>query len=339
MARSLLIIVIIFLFAGILRAQNDTIVSYTGDVLVGEVKSMERAVLVFKTKYSDKDFNIEWDEITKINSNRDYLIYLDDGRRINGRVTSLEGNSSVVMITHLTGNLFIDSLLKIIYLKPLEKSFLSRLDASVELGYSFTKAKNHHQFNARSSVGYLADTWGTDASFDMIRSAQDSVAATKRTDGTVGARLLFNKSWFLQLSNNFLQNDEQKLRLRSTTNLQAGHLIVNTYRLYWSVATGAAFNYESFTNEQPDEQSLEGLLSTELNLFAFDDLSLLTNLKFYPSFTVKGRIRSDFRFDLKYDFLDDFFIKIGFTYNFDSKPVAGATRLDYVIQTTLGWEL
>ena len=339
MLRHLIFLMMLLVISSITRAQNDTIISRDGDILVGEIKIMEKGVLILKTDYSDENFKIEWDGIGQVHTHRILLIMLSDGRRLNGSITSKPGDPPVVLISGPNGNLIIDDLLEITYLKPIEKNFLGRLDASVELGYSFTKTKNHHQLNARSSVGYMAVIWGADGSFDLLRSIQDSVAPTKRTDASIGMRMFFNRSWFLALSNNFLQNDEQKLRLRSTTNLSAGHLFINNYVAYFGIGAGFAYNFESFTTDEPDEESVEGLIGFELNIFAHEDLSLLTTLKVYPSITVKGRIRSDFRFDIKYDLPLDFFIKLGFTDNFDNLPVAGASKHDYVISTTFGWEL
>ncbi len=339
MKRTLSILILLFAMTSVALTQHDTIMSSGGDMLVGEIKSMSKGVLIVKTQYSDKDFHIEWDEIKEVKSQNTFLIYLSDGRRMNGSVNSQSGDPGFVLINTLSGNMIIDNLLQITYLKPVEASFLGRLDASIELGYSFTKAKNHHQFNFNSNIGYLADSWGADASLDAIRSSQDSVADTRRTEGSIGYRKFLNNSWFVALSNNFLQDDEQKLRLRSITNLQAGHMFVNSYRTYWAVGVGAAFNYESFTTDQADDQSLEGLITTELNMFAFEDISVLTSLKIYPSVTVKGRVRADYKFDLKYDLPLDFFIKFGVSYNFDNKPVENAPKHNYVIQTTFGWEL
>ena len=247
MARLSATFLFLLFLSGNAAAQNDTIVSLYGDRLVGEIKSLEKGILMFETAYSDKDFTIEWKEIELVKSFRTFLIILTDGRRMNGSISSQPGDPPIVLITGSFGNLLIDSLLDIIYLKPVERSFIGRLDASIELGYTFTKARNHHQLVTRSNLGYVADLWGTDASLDIIRSIQDSVAATKRTDASLGFRTFFNNSWYLAISNNLLQNDEQKLRLRSTTNLSAGHLFINTYRSYWAVGTGLAYNYESFT--------------------------------------------------------------------------------------------
>ncbi len=308
-------------------------------MLVGEIKSMENGILVFETDYSDKDFSIEWEEINLLYTHRTFLIALSDGRRLKGSILSKPGDPSLVLITGPAGNILIDDLLEITMMKAIEGDFLGRLNADIGLGYSFTKAKNHHQFNVRSSIGYLADTWGADVSLDIISSVQDSVAPTQRTDGSIGFRKLFKRSWYLTLFNNFLQSDEQKLKLRSTTNLSAGHLLINSYKTYWGASAGFAYNSERFTTDEPDENSLEGLINTELNLFAHEDISILTSLRIYPGITIKGRIRSDFKFDLKYDLPLDFYIKLGFTHNYDNKPTSGAPAQDYVVQTTFGWEL
>jgi len=48
-------------------AQNDTLLLSNYDVIVGEVKGMNRGVLTVETNYSDADFKIEWDGIRKLN--------------------------------------------------------------------------------------------------------------------------------------------------------------------------------------------------------------------------------------------------------------------------------
>ena len=339
MNRSFLILLLLFALASLAKAQNDTIWSRSGDMLVGEIKSLESGVLIFDADYADKDFNIDWSEIKQVVSDRYLLIRLTDGRRLNGSIYSHLGRLPRVRITSPAGVYFTGDLLDIISLTPVEKTFLGRLDASIEIGYTYTKSKNVQQFSTRSHLGYTADIWSASGSLDIIRSAQDSVAPTKRTDGRIGTTVFFNRSWYMSLSNNFLQADEQLLKLRSTTDLSIGRLFINSYRAYWGVGLGSAFNYESYTSDDPTERSIEGLFSSELNLFAFDDLSLITSIKVYPGITVKGRVRSDFKFDLKYDLPLDFFIKLGLTHNFDNKPVEGASTSDYVIQTTFGWEL
>jgi hypothetical protein len=55
-----------------------------------------------------------------------------------------------------------------------------------------------------------------------------------------------------------------------------------------------------------------------LNIYDIGDLNMLTTLLAYPSLTEENRFRSDFTFDVKYDFLSDFYMKIGTILNYDN---------------------
>lgn len=106
----------------------------------------------------------------------------------------------------------------------------------------------------------------------------------------------------------------------------------------WALSTGTSFNNELFYDSDNDRLSMEGFLSTELNMFNFDNIGLLTRISAFPSFTEANRWRTDFNFDIKYDLPHDLYFKIGTTFNYDNKPVEGASETDYVIKTGLGWE-
>jgi hypothetical protein len=105
----------------------------------------------------------------------------------------------------------------------------------------------------------------------------------------------------------------------------------------WSVLAGASYNNENFWGEIDDRQSAESWIGSQLNLFDMGDLSMLTSGFVYPSLTESGRVRVDYTLDLKYDLPLDFYIKTGITVNFDNQPATGASRTDYVWQTTFGW--
>ena len=113
--------------------------------------------------------------------------------------------------------------------------------------------------------------------------------------------------------------------------------------MYLVISGGAAWNYEDYTNPDSTQvnprNSAEGFLGVEYNIFDIGDLDLKTSVFGYPSFTESGRFRTDFAFDIRYEFAFDLFFGIGFTLNYDSKPASGSDPTDYVLQTTLGWEL
>jgi putative salt-induced outer membrane protein YdiY len=118
-----------------------------------------------------------------------------------------------------------------------------------------------------------------------------------------------------------------------------GKYLIHTNSTYWGVQGGGSFNNEEFSDESLSRQSAEGFFGTELNMYDIGDLNLLTKVVVYPSITESGRWRTDFNFDTKYDLPLDFYIRLGFTLNYDNQPVEGAPNTDYVFQTTFGWEL
>lgn len=318
---------------------SDTLALDNGDIIVGEIKEMKNGVLSIETDYSDSDFTIKWIKVKKISSSQYYLVTLNNGVRLNTDLHTKAKDTGVVDLTSINEKVTVN-ISDIVYIKAIKTSFFSRLSASLSVGYNFTKSNNLSQFTVRSTLGYIADTWGANASYNSVVSKQDSVPETNRTDANIGAKYFLKNDWFLSLSGDFLSNDEQKLDLRTTIKGGAGKYFIHSNRVYFGAGTGLAWNNERFSDEfNTERNSLEAYLGLELNMFDFDDISLYTNLVAYPSLTESGRLRTDFTLDLKYDLPYEFFIKLGFTHNFDSKPIESAAKVDYIFQTTFGWEL
>jgi len=320
-------------------AQTDSLVLKNDDIIVGEIKSMDKNVLTIETDYSNTDFKIEWDKVQKVYSNQMYLITLSDGTRLNATLRTDTADVRQVVLTGETVDLHAN-IINVVYIKPVEEDFISRLSASLDLGYNHTRNDNLQQFSTRTSVGYLDKFWSFNGSFNAVRSSQNSTENIRRTDANITFNYFLRNDWFLLLSEDFLQNDEQKLQLRTATKGGIGKYIIHSNNAYFGVAVGGVWNKERFTDDElPDRNSAESFIGTELNMFNMGDLNLLTSLVAYPSITESGRVRADFKFDLKYDLPLDFYISLGYTHNFDNQPVAGAVKNDYVFQTSIGWKL
>ena len=337
--KRYIVLTLIFLGVCNIYAQNDTLVFKDGTQIFGEIKNMSRGVIVIETDYSDSDFKIEWDQVSEIYSTREFIVSLDEGERLITKIMTDQSDKSKLMLDQ-KGTELIVAFNQVVLIKPLEHKFFDKLNASLDLGYTLTKANNLRQFTTRSNLGYLTDNWNADASLDAVRSSQDSIANTERTDAKVGFNYFIGKNWYALISANFLQNDEQKLKLRSTPKTGIGNYIIQTNSLYWGLYGGAAWNNETYTDPAISARSdVEANIGTELNLFDMGDLGLLTTLSVYKSIKEADRMRVDFKFDIKYDLPLDFYIKLGYTHNYDSNPVEGASENDYVFQTTFGWEL
>ncbi len=348
----------IFLFAFLTTsmlafAQNDSLILNNGNVIVGEIKSMDKGVLQIETDYSDSDFKIELEGIKKVYSTARFLFTTSDGSRYTGTFRSAE-SENIVITDDDEGDVTV-ALIDIVYINSLDQGFLSRLYANIDFGYSLAKANNQQQITSNFRMGYLADMWSLDGYYNTLFSTQSNVPDIRRNDGGLGYRYFLPHDWYLSADLTFLSNTEQNLELRTTGKIGAGNYVIHTNRAYWGFGAGVAYNNETFspnpeTGIRADgRQSYEGYFGTELNLYDIGDLNLFTNLTAYPSFTESGRWRADFRFDAKYDdfLLDDFYIRAGFTLNYDNQPagydpdnpsLTENQQVDYVFTTGFGWE-
>jgi len=299
---------------------------------------MDRGVLTIETDYSDDDFKVKWKDVIKVNSKQTYLLTLSNGKRLNSSLNTRQGDSAVVTLNN-TSEVITVKIKNVVYIKPVESKFISRFTASLSVGFNYTKSNNLTQFTVRSNLSYTAYKWLFNGSFNSVRSSQDSISPTQRTDATIGIKYFMKNDWFYSGSGDFLSNDEQKLKLRSTWKAGFGKYIVHSNKLNFGAGGGLAYNNEQFTDtENTNRNSLEFYGGLSLDIFDFENLSLTTNVTAYPSLTEKERIRYDYSLDVKYDLPLEFFIKFGLTYNYDNKPVEGASTTDYVLQATFGWD-
>ena len=336
MKKYYFLIILLFLSIQLLKAQSDSLIFNNGNYIIGEVKSMDRNTLKIETDYSDDDFTIEWDGIKEIYTTTFFLITLSDGSRYNGDLNSAE--SGKLNISTDDGQQIEVEYEDIVILDDMDKGFWNQIYASIDIGFDLTKANNFKQVSVRSAVGYIEKRWSLAGSYNTLNTHQDEVEDIRRTDGAATFKYFLPHDWYPLASVSFLSNTEQKLDLRTTGKMGMGKYVIHTNSSYWGFSAGANYNTENFADTIPDRTSMEAFIGTEFNMFNIGDLNLLTNITAYPSFTEAGRFRTDLNFDMKYDLPMDFYIKLGFTVNYDNQPVAGASETDYVFHSGFGWE-
>ncbi|TDQ13800.1 uncharacterized protein DUF481 [Algoriphagus boseongensis] len=341
-------------FSG-LQAQTDSVLFKNENLLIGEIKSMDRGILVIETPYSNVDFKIDWKEIKRISSSVNYLITLSDGRRFNGSFRSVS-DSSVLINSYIPDNILkIGSKAKnieevgasgvevpigsIVYLNALDEGFWSRLSLFFDAGVNFTKANDLRQFTFNSGVGYLADRWKTNLNFNNLRSTQSKTDPIKRTELAYSFNYFLPKDWFVLYNLNMLSNTEQLLDLRASNMVGIGKYLIHTNQTYLGFQGGVNLNNEKFSTDPSSSQTAESFLAAQYNIYDIGDLDLLSTVTAYPSLSTKGRVRSDIKFDIRYEFKFDLYFKISTSINYDNKPTEGASKTDYIFQTTIGWKL
>lgn len=334
--KKIILISLLIANSVLMLSQTDSLIFNNGNVIVGEIKSMDKGILTIETDYSDDDFKIELEKIKEIYTSSFISITLTDGTRYEGTMHTTDDGK--ITIKSEDSTFTFNNINDIVLMKTVDKTFADRLHASIDLGFNLTKANNFRQFSSRSNIGYLTQSWSLDAYYNTILSNQDDADSIKRVESGIQYKLLLPRDWYLPASLDFLSNTEQNLKLRTTVKLGAGKYIIHTNSVYWAALGGVNLNSERYSVESSDRTSMESFFGTEFNMFDVGDLNLLTNIYAYPSFTERGRWRSDFVFDLKYDLPLDFYVSLGVTINYDNQPVEDAKEFDYILHSGFGWE-
>jgi hypothetical protein len=331
-------VVLFFIVLG-LSAQQDTLFSSNGDVIVGEIKSMNRNVLSFDTDYADSEFQVEWDNVKGLISVSQLIIYTEDGKRYTGNLIYSENEKGIVQLVN-SGNDRELELNKIVKIGTFKNSFWDRIYISIDAGYSFTKANSLSQFSMTGRVNYTSDNWRLSSGFNNVATNQDDVDPTTRNESNVNfTRDIFGNT-FLFAGMEFLESSEQMLDLRTTSKLGAGYYFVRTNHLFFQGSLGMANANEKYSGENAvSENSFEGYGALEFDAFDVGDFSFRAKVAAFPSFSNKGRIRLNSDVSMKWDLPFDFYIKASFIHNYDSDPlIDGVEEADYVFQTSIGWE-
>ncbi|QCK16578.1 DUF481 domain-containing protein [Mangrovivirga cuniculi] len=313
---------------------QDSLVFKNGNIIVGEIQSLGNGVVTIETDYSDDDFTILWTEIEEAYTESLLTMVTVDGDRYYGTLRT--DNGKLVIMDEDEGEIIV-SRNEIVSLKPLDKKFLDRLYAGIDLGLTFTKARDQRQFTLRSRAGYLTEKWSIDMNYNVLNSSQNDTEDIHRTDGNIAIKYILPREWYITAQVDFLSSTDQLLDLRTNSRIGVGKYLIRTNKLYWGIQGGVSYNVEDYEGFNNDRESTEAWFGTGFNVYDIGDFSLLTNIVVYPSLTESDRIRIDYNLDLQYDLPLDFYVKTGLTLNYDSEPIEGGVETDYVWQTSFGW--
>lgn len=324
-----------FIQLSLLTSAQDSLIFDNGNIVVGEIKEMNRGVLEVDASFGDENFKIKWLKVRELYSNTTFLVSVRK-KTFMGKISSIAKDSVKI---DSEDEVFLEApIADIIYIRPVKLSFSDRIYASIELGFNMVESQNLRQFSNRNSLGYRANKWITDLSYNSLRSFQDNSASIERHDGQFNFRYLLARNWYLISSVNVLSNNEQNLKLRMNSQLGLGKFLYSSNRSSWSIKIGGNNNNESFTSGEDERNSWEAYFGTVLNLYDVGDINVVVEYIGYSGLDNFQRYRSDSNIDVKYELPFDLFIRAGFSINYDNQPALGGSETSYIIRTGLGWE-
>lgn len=329
-------ILFFILFGTCVFAQKDSLKMKNNDIIVGELKSLVNGIITMKTPYSDKDFRIEYINVTEIYTDQTFLINLVNKSHYLGKAKTIGPGMVEIATDNFT---FETKKSNIVQLKAIDNKFWSRFTGYIDVGFNLTKANNFNQFSIGSGLKYDSEFWNFSVAYNALQTNQDEVDEIKRIEWNVDAQRLIFKEWFAILDVSFLSNTEQALKGRVNLLGAFGKYIIRTNRLYLGARIGVNYNVETYFDESLDKNSTEANIAADFNMFEFGDFDLTTSLILYPSLSESGRFRSDYDIAVKYDLPWDFYIKFDFTLNYDNQPAVEGNDFDYIFNSGFGWEL
>ncbi len=338
MLKKLFLILILLSSSTILYSQNDSIKLANGDIIIGKVKGMSQSVLTFKTKYSDSDFKIKWLQVKEFYSQRTFVISRNDGKRIYSKINTNPSNKEQVILNNKGREIYVP-LSDINFIDRFDSNFFSRVHAAVDAGITLRKAQNYQEVTSNLDLSYSTQKWKFSSSISTIFNKQDRTQNITRNEISLNSTRFLPKDWFVIVLVDFLSNSDQDLELRATQSIGGGYYFKNNNQLTFGGAAGLSNNNETYLDEiNPPKRSVETFFTLQFNKYNIGKLSMNFDLTAAPSITEKGRFRVDSNLYFKYKVTSDLYIKTSLTYNFDNQPAAGASKGDYVFQTTFGWD-
>ncbi|MEN8115979.1 MAG: DUF481 domain-containing protein [Bacteroidota bacterium] len=336
---KLTIAVFFLLLFSNMYAQNDTLYTATGDMLIGEIKSMSRNVLTFDTDYADSEFKVEWANVDGLISKATLQIYTTDGEKFTGNLAYDKTSKRTVQLINSDNDRSL-TLDEIVEIATLSSSFLDRLYISIDAGYSLTKANHLSQLTTNGRANYNGEKWVLGAGFNNVNTSQDDAEPTTRNEANVDfSRDIYGKA-FAFIGMEFLESSELNLDLRTTSKIGVGYYFFRTNGMFLQGGVGLANANEKYSGADPKtENSFEGLGAVEFDAYDIGDFSFRAKINAFPSFSNKGRVRINSDVSLKWDLPMDFYIKASFIHNYDTQPIVeGIDKGDFVFQTGIGWE-
>jgi hypothetical protein len=337
--RTTMTVALLALCSSALRAQGKTdVVSLAnGDRITGEVAKLERGRLEFKTDDIGTLY-LEWDKlISLITTTRLVEVELADGRRFLG--TLGQTTSRQLLVNDANGPIVV-SMSDVTFMTAIGRSFWSKLDGTIDAGFTYTKSSGIAQLNAN-----------TDTVFRQPRSQirlTTSLTTTEESDGTnnddrgalEGSYLRYPRpGWFFTGLGRIETNESLGLVLRSQAGGAVGPRLVNSNRATLSIGGGLVFNDEQGV-DVPRTKNLDALVIFHTAFYTYDrpKTNLDVTAQYYPSLSNLGRHRLQLDASAKREFWKDLFLSFSMFDTFDSRPPnPDADKNDVGVVFSVGW--
>jgi Protein of unknown function, DUF481 len=336
--RCIVAVVLVLASGADAQAQKtDVVMLRNGDRITGEITKLDRGRLEFSTDDAGTLY-LEWDKLASLVAARLFEVELEDGTKYLGNLGGAPPRSITVVAAGFSIPLQMSVVTRI---TPIGRSFWSKIDGSIDLGFSYTRSSGVAQLNANWNSIYRrpASTFRTALSLTATDTDDDDEGRDDR--GSFEASYLRYpwKRWFLSVVSRFETNESLGLTLRSQVGGAVGPRLVNTNRAQLVAGGGLVVNDERGVDVEPT-QNLEALFTFGWSFYTYDQpkTNLDVTLQYYPSLSDPGRHRVQFDAAVKQELFKDFFVSVSGYNSYDSRPPNPTfANNDVGVVLSIGW--
>ena len=237
-----------------------------GDRITGEIIRLERGRLEFKTNDAGTLY-LEWDKLTSLVANRLVEVVTSDGRRFLGTLGRATDRSISIVVPGDVASLLMMEVTMII---PIGKSFWSRLDGSIDAGFSYTRSSGVAQLNVNSDTVFRRPASETRLTASLTETEKDD-GSSGDDRGTVEFSYFRYRwqEWYVSGAGRFESNQSLGIELRSQAGFTVGPRLINSNRAQLVLGAGVAVNNEDGV-EVESTQNLEAILMFRTAYFTYD---------------------------------------------------------------------
>ena len=315
---------------------DDVVILKNGDRMTGEIKGLQRGELKFKASYMAESVRLDWSKVERLESRGKFLVLLIDGKLLTDSIGLQPGNfvigndQTAVRVRQLD----------VIRLAPVEATFWSRLEGTVDLGFNYTSGNEQYQTQFNATAQYLKGDHLFTANVESVFSGQNEAESTARKGFTLKYRKKVSRNWYVGGLFDLLSSDQQSLNLRTTVGGYLGRSLKQTERTRFSVFGGLVGTREDYSVivEQERKNNVDALAGFDFQAFRFKTTDVSSTVLIYPSLTIPGRVRVQANSSVRFELFKDLTWGFNVYEKIDAKPPLRADKNDLGISTTLGWK-
>jgi len=316
------------------RDKTDLVVLVNGNGINGEIMSLSRGKLDYKTDDAGR-LSIKWLKVIRVTSAYTYEVETTTGEKRYSALFAPDGDERGVVQLHDGTRIPVSDIVSLV---PIDAGFFSRLSAYFDLGLTYAKANEALTFSTDGYVGYRGERLGTSVQFNAyLQGTNGTPAASNYTVQWIGD--MYFGRWTATIGAAAQENSELDLKLRLTFLGGAKYAAVATNLMELVATGGLAGLREQYTTGDP-AWYLAAYLAGSWSLFRYDSpkLDAEVDLAVYPYLTDFGRVLLQGTLRVTYEVFLDFNVGLNFTDTFDSRPPEGASNNDFNMSITIGWK-